>query len=128
MEVFMKRLNATLFIVPALLVAGSVQAQAPAPAPGAGGPGAVTPETVLANNDANKDGIITKEEATKAARNLILRWDVADLNKDDKVDTEEIKKWLAAGGVNAPAPGGAPGAAPGAAPPPAAPAAPPAAK
>jgi hypothetical protein len=124
MEVFMKRLSANLFIVPALLVAGAVQAQAPAPAPGAGGPGAVTPETVLANNDANKDGIITKEEATKAARNLILRWDAADLNKDNKVDMEEIKKWLAAGGVNAPVPGAAPGAAP----PPAAPAAPPAAK
>ena len=41
---------------------------------------------VMANNDLNKDGVITKEEATKAAKQLIQAWDTYDLNKDGKVD------------------------------------------
>jgi hypothetical protein len=111
----MSKIKSKLFILPALLIAGAAQAQAPAP--GVGGPAAaITPEAVMANNDANKDGIITKEEATKAARNLAQRWDAFDANKDGKVDIEEVKKGLAAGA----GPGGAPGAAPPAAAPPAA--------
>jgi hypothetical protein len=54
-----------------------------------------TAESVMANNDLNKDGIITKAEATSSGARLILQWDVYDLNKDDKVDKVELAKGLA---------------------------------
>jgi hypothetical protein len=114
----MKKLIAPLFVISALGVVAAAFAQAPAPGAG-GAPQVATPEVVMANNDTNKDGIITKEEATKVGRNLAQAWDQYDANKDGKVDMEEIKKGLAA------QQGGAPGGAPPAA---AAPAAPPAAK
>jgi hypothetical protein len=56
---------------------------------------ATKPEEVLANNDLNKDGVITREEATKAGRQLAQLWDYFDLNKDGKVDMDELKKVLA---------------------------------
>jgi Ca2+-binding EF-hand superfamily protein len=56
----------------------------------------VSVETAMANNDLNKDGVITKAEATKAARRLIQSWDQYDLNKDGKVDKSELAKGLAA--------------------------------
>ena len=109
-----------LSAVATLLVASAVQAQAPG-----GGPGAspqATIDQMMTNNDANKDGVITKEEATKANLRLIAAWDTYDLNKDGKVDSAEITKALAAQQG-----GGAGGAAP-AAPAAPQPAAPPAAK
>jgi hypothetical protein len=74
------------------------------PTLGAGSPGgniantAQVPieETILANNDLNKDGIIIKAEATKVGAGLIRQWDMYDLNKDDKVDKLEIAKAIAA--------------------------------
>jgi hypothetical protein len=125
MEMSMKK-TSILFALP---VAGSAVYAAAPTGPGAGGPpgaggaGGITVEMVLTNNDENKDGTITKEEATKAARNLIQRWDAADLNKDNKVDAAELKKWVEAGAPGGPqggAPGGAPGAPPAGAAPPAA--------
>jgi hypothetical protein len=71
---------------------------------------------VIANNDTNKDGVVTKDEATKVGRTLAQMWDTFDANKDGKVDLDEVKKGLAATQG-----GGAPGGAP-------APAAPPAAR
>ena len=64
----------------------------------------VTVEFVMANNDLNKDGIITKEEATKAARTLAQVWDLFDANMDGKVDAEEIKKGLLAAQGTVPPP------------------------
>lgn len=53
---------------------------------------AARPEAIMASNDLDKDGIITKEEATKAARALIRTWDSYDLNKDGLVDHAELAK------------------------------------
>lgn len=57
---------------------------------------AVTPEFVMGNNDLDKDGIITRDEATKAGRQLAQRWDFFDTNKDGKVDMAEVKAGLVA--------------------------------
>ena len=57
---------------------------------------AVTPEFVMGNNDLDKDGIITREEATKAGRQLAQTWDFFDTSKDGKVDLEELKAGLTA--------------------------------
>ena len=53
---------------------------------------ATRPEAILANNDLNKDGVITKEEATKAGKALGRMWDSYDLNKDGKVELAELAK------------------------------------
>ncbi len=50
---------------------------------------------VLANNDLNEDGVVTKAEAASAGGRLIGSWDRVDLNKDGKVDKAEIAKSLA---------------------------------
>jgi Ca2+-binding EF-hand superfamily protein len=50
---------------------------------------------VLANNDLNEDGVVTKAEAASAGGRLIASWDKVDLNKDGKVDKAEIAKSLA---------------------------------
>jgi len=50
------------------------------------------PEKTIANNDLDGDGIVTKEEATKANKGLIKMWDSFDLNRDGKVDAAEIRK------------------------------------
>lgn len=54
--------------------------------------GAARPQTILANNDENKDGVVTKEEATKAGKALIRMWDSYDFNKDGKVDLAELSR------------------------------------
>jgi hypothetical protein len=90
-----------LVILASVLQEASHAAQAPV-APGAAGStpessaAQVSVETAMANNDLNKDGVITKAEATKAARRLIQSWDQYDLNKDGKVDKTELAKGLAA--------------------------------
>jgi beta-lactamase regulating signal transducer with metallopeptidase domain len=56
------------------------------------GPAMVQPAYVIANNDGNGDGIVTKEEATKAGRDLIRLWDLYDVDKDGKIDSAEISK------------------------------------
>jgi uncharacterized protein len=82
----MKRTDTAWILLPALLMTGSVLGQA---APG-------SPEFVMANNDLNKDGIVTREEAINAGRALGQAWNTYDLNKDDKVDLEELKSIRAA--------------------------------
>lgn len=47
---------------------------------------------ILANNDLDKDGVVTKEEAKKAGKALIRMWDSYDLNKDGKVELAELAK------------------------------------
>ena len=90
----MKKWNCSIMLLlPALCGAGAAHAQPPT---------AVTPEFVMANNDLNKDGIITREEADKAGRQLAQNWDTFDLNKDGKVDTGELTQALA--GLSAPVP------------------------
>ena len=81
----MKKRISLALVVPMLGALGAAHAQAP-----------VTPEFVMANNDLNKDGIITREEAMKAGRQLAQAWDFFDTNKDGKVDMDELKKGLAA--------------------------------
>lgn len=49
-------------------------------------------DAILANNDLDKDGIVTKEEASKAGKALIRMWDSYDLNKDGKVELAELAK------------------------------------
>lgn len=105
----MNKSNTLSLAVAAMLAAAAANAQAPAGPPG-GGPGGgqqITPDFVMANNDLNKDGVITKEEATKAGKQLIQVWDIYDLNKDGKVDRDELVKGLAAnmGGGGGPPPG-----------------------
>lgn len=53
---------------------------------------AARPDTIMTNNDLNKDGVVTKEEATRAGRALIRMWDSYDFNKDGKVDHAEVSK------------------------------------
>lgn len=50
------------------------------------------PSNIMTNNDLNKDGFITKEEATRSGKALIQIWNAYDLNKDDIVDEAEITK------------------------------------
>lgn len=49
-------------------------------------------EAILANNDLDKDGVVTKEEARKAGKALIRMWDSYDLNKDGKVELAELAR------------------------------------
>jgi hypothetical protein len=53
---------------------------------------AARPEAILASNDLDKNGVVTKEEAAKAARALIRMWDSYDLNRDGIVDLAELTK------------------------------------
>jgi hypothetical protein len=64
---------------------GAAHAQAP-----------VTAEFVMANNDLNKDGVISHDEANKAGRQLAQTWAFFDTNQDEKVTMEELKAGLAA--------------------------------
>lgn len=57
----------------------------------------VTTKEVIANNDRDGDGVITKQEASESRRSLIQMWDSYDLNRDDKVDAEEIAAASVAG-------------------------------
>lgn len=50
------------------------------------------PEAIMASNDLDKDGIVTKEEATKAGKALIRLWDSYDLDKDGRVDYADLAK------------------------------------
>jgi Ca2+-binding EF-hand superfamily protein len=84
----------TFVVIAFTLAASSAQAQSPA-APASSNSSAgdqISAEQVISNNDQNKDGIVTKEEATKANRQLIQQWNNYDLNKDGKVDVAEFKK------------------------------------
>lgn len=53
---------------------------------------AARPETILANNDLDKNGVVTKEEAKTAGKALFRMWDSYDLNKDGKVEYAELAK------------------------------------
>jgi hypothetical protein len=110
----MKRAILSIF---ALMLASQVLAQPP----GGGGPGGAAGlpdnETILANNDGNSDGEITKAEAEAAAVNLITNWDAFDTDSDNKVTVAELDAYRASQGG-----AGGPGARAGG--PPAAPAAP----
>lgn len=53
---------------------------------------AARPEAILASNDLNRDGVVTKEEAKTAGRALIRMWDSYDLNKDGIVELSELAK------------------------------------
>lgn len=95
----MNKSNCSLLAVAALLAASVAWAQAPAGS-------ALTAKTIADNNDLNKDGVITKAEATKVAGGLIQNWAQYDVNKDDKVDANELARGLAvAQGAAEPAPG-----------------------
>jgi hypothetical protein len=95
----MKKRISLVSMLTAVVVVGVAHAQQ----------GPITPEFVMANNDLNKDGVITHEEAIKAGKQLALTWDRFDANKDGKVTVDEIKKGLAgpAGAAPAPAPSAA---------------------
>jgi hypothetical protein len=113
----MKTIVATLF---GILVSSIAVAQPPG---GAGG-GMPDNATIMANNDGNGDGEITRAEATEAGLALGQNWDMFDLNTDGKVVAEELDQVRGqfAGGSGAGAPPAPP--APPAAPAPPAPPAP----
>lgn len=48
--------------------------------------------SIVANNDVDGDGIVTRAEAAQTNKSLHRLWDMYDLNKDGKVDSEEIEK------------------------------------
>jgi hypothetical protein len=50
------------------------------------------PEVILANNDLNEDGVVTREEASKAGRALARMWDSYDLDKSGTVEFVELAK------------------------------------
>src|SRR5690606_4648166 len=50
------------------------------------------PEAILANNDLNEDGVVTREEASKAGRALARMWDSYDIDKSGTVQLVEHAK------------------------------------
>jgi Ca2+-binding EF-hand superfamily protein len=48
------------------------------------------PKQVMAANDQNGDGRVTKQEADAANKSLSQMWDAYDTNKDGIVDAEEV--------------------------------------
>jgi Ca2+-binding EF-hand superfamily protein len=50
------------------------------------------PKLIVESNDLDKDGTVTREEATKHNGSLNRMWDSYDLNKDGKTDAAEIAK------------------------------------
>jgi Ca2+-binding EF-hand superfamily protein len=74
--------------------AAAAAAQAPAPAyvaPPDDGRQASALQ-IIASNDQNGDGIVTKEEATKADKSLILMWGMYDRDQDGRVTPQEIDR------------------------------------
>lgn len=53
---------------------------------------AARPEAILASNDLNKDGVVTRDEARTAGRALIRMWDSYDLNTDGVVELAELAR------------------------------------
>jgi len=96
-------------IVAALLAA--TPAFAAAPGPGGGPPGPMPdPATAVKEMDANKDGVVSKEEWV-ATNHRAEAFDGIDTNKDGKLTVEEItaaRARMAQGGGGPPAPGAAP--------------------
>jgi len=76
----------------ALLAAAAMAVAAPAMAADGPPPG-MTPESVVAMSDANKDGAVTKDETERWPAGT---FDRADANKDGKVTVDELKAdWAA---------------------------------
>lgn len=84
-----------LLVTLALSTTASAQVSNAPPVGGASGGQQISAEQVMANNDLNKDGSVTKQEATKADKQLIRLWDSFDMNGDGKVDISEVRKTLA---------------------------------
>jgi|GEM_PF-6712677 len=73
----------------ALLAAVALACVAPAaPAAAASRPFGMTPERIIAWSDANKDGVVTKDEVRRWPRGS---FDRADADKDGKVTLDELK-------------------------------------
>lgn len=100
----------TILCAFALLLASQVCAQPPGGgAPGAAG-GLPDNDTILANNDGDGDGQITRAEAEEAGVNLITAWDTFDADGDGIVTVEELDA-VRAGAGGGGGFGGGPGAA-----------------
>jgi hypothetical protein len=69
-----------LFAALALLVSAGALAQQP-PAP----------EQIMADNDLNDDGVITREEAQEAGTPLAMFFDMIDSNGDGRITMEELQ-------------------------------------
>lgn len=93
----------TMLSLAALVLAAPAFAQPP----GGGAPGGAGAmpdnETIMANNDGNGDGEITRAEADEAGLPLSQNWDMFDTNSDGKVVVAELDAVRGGGG-------GAPGA------------------
>lgn len=72
----MKRLFTTL----APFVAAGALAQAPPP-----------PEEIMAQNDLNEDGVITRAEAQEAGTPLAMFFDMIDSDGDGRITMEELQ-------------------------------------
>lgn len=68
----------------AMALCGSVLAQPP-------GGGMPSPEEIMKRNDANEDGVITKDEVENSGRPIAQMFGNIDTNKDGKIDLEELK-------------------------------------
>jgi len=64
----------------ALLVSAAALAQQPPP-----------PEQIMADNDLNEDGVITREEAQEAGTPLAMFFDMLDSNGDGQITMEELR-------------------------------------
>jgi Ca2+-binding EF-hand superfamily protein len=64
----------------------------PAPAPVEGQPGRQDPDRIIGNNDLDGDGVVTREEAARADKSLNKMWGLYDVDRDGRVDAEEIRK------------------------------------
>ena len=90
-------MKTTLLTLATLLISSAALAQAP------GGGQMPTAEVIMQRNDTNKDGFITKAEATAAGTQMAQNFDMFDANKDGKVTLDELKSMMAAMGQGGPA-------------------------
>jgi len=92
----MKKPILITLILAALPAATALQAQQPAGSPPDDDNGAPTVQSIMAGNDLNEDGIITREEAARADKVLIRVWGNFDLDRDGRIDAAEVARALAA--------------------------------
>jgi Ca2+-binding EF-hand superfamily protein len=79
-------MNRTSSIAVAIAAVGVAAA---APAQNAG---QTTIEQIIASNDLNKDGYVTKQEATTANKTMIKMWGFYDMDSDGRVDAKEAAR------------------------------------
>lgn len=60
---------------------------------------AAFPEKIMERLDSDKDGKLVREEVTSASRGKLTKdFDAIDMNSDEFIDMEELKRYLSAAG------------------------------